>query len=182
MTNSVYIATSLDGFIATTDGGLDWLTEIPNPNNEDYGYAEFMTRMDAIILGRVTFEKVLTFDHWPYEKPTFVLTNSLKSLPAGLNGKAEIINGELRELLGKIHARGYGNLYIDGGRTIQTFIAEDLIDEMIITQIPILLGSGIPLFGFLADSMWFSLQKTEIYGELVKSTYFRRFVRSVNSK
>ncbi len=182
MTNCVYIATSLDGYIATSDGSLDWLTEFPNPNNDDYGYAEFMNRMDAIIMGRGTFEKVLTFDHWPYDKPTFVLSNSLKSLPQELIGKAEILKGELKGLLGKILARGYGNLYIDGGRTIQAFLAEDLIDELIITQIPILLGSGIPLFGFLADAMWFTLHKTEIYGELVQSTYIRKFVRSVSSK
>ena len=90
MSNFVYIASSLDGFIASKDGGLDWLYEIPNPEGSDFGFAEFMCEIDAIVMGRKTFETILTFDTWPYNKPIFVLSNSLKSIQPGLSDKIEI--------------------------------------------------------------------------------------------
>lgn len=174
MTNYVYIATSLDGFIATRNGGIDWLNEIPNPEKSDYGYAEFINRIDAIVMGRNSFEKVLTFDFWPYDKPVFVLSNTLTGLPDTALGKAEVINGDLYELIIILRKRGYDNLYIDGGKTIQNFLEDDLIDEMIITRVPILLGDGIPLFGKLTQGMKFNHTKTEILNNyLVKSHYTR---------
>jgi dihydrofolate reductase len=174
MANYVFIATSLDGFIATKEGGLDWLNEIPNPDQNDYGYNEFKSGIDAIVMGRNTFEKVLTFDFWPYDKPVFVLSNSLKSVPERLAEKAEIINGDLNVLVDKLEKRGLQNLYVDGGRVIQSFLKEDLIDEMVITWVPILLGDGISLFGKLENSLKFSLKKTESFNEtLVQSHYIR---------
>ena len=174
MTNYIYIASSLDGFIATKDGGLDWLNETPNPDQSDYGYAEFNSGIDAIVMGRNTFEKVLTFDSWPYDKPVFVLSNSLDSVPDDIAGKAEIVKGDLRKLIDNLKKRGFQNLYVDGGRVIQSFLEEDLIDEMIITRVPILLGDGIPLFGKLKNSLKFSLKKTESFNEtLVQSHYTR---------
>ncbi|NER96910.1 MAG: dihydrofolate reductase [Symploca sp. SIO1B1] len=174
MTNYVYIATSLDGFIATSNGGLDWLEEIPNPEQSDYGYAEFIKSIDAIVMGRNTFEKVLTFGQWVYVKPVFVLSNSLTKLPEDLLGKAEIIRGDLKEIITQLHQKGYQNLYIDGGRVIQSFLQEDLIDEMIITLIPILLGKGFPLFGELEQQLRFRHKATEIYNNnLVKNHYIR---------
>ena len=174
MTNYVYIASSLDGFIATIDGGLDWLNEIPNPDQSDYGYAEFISGIDAIVMGRNTFEKVLTFDSWPYNKPVFVLSNSLDGVPDEIAGKAEITKGAIRNLVDNLKKRGFQNLYVDGGRVIQSFLEEDLINEMIITRVPILLGDGIPLFGKIKNSLKFSLTKTESFNEtLVKSHYTR---------
>ncbi|MDP6048567.1 MAG: dihydrofolate reductase family protein [Candidatus Bathyarchaeota archaeon] len=174
MVNYVYIAASLDGFIATKDGGLDWLNEIPNPDQTDYRYAEFNSGIDAIVMGRNTFEKVLTFGFWPYDKPVFVLSHTLESVPDDIVGKAEIVKGDLRNLLDKLKKRGLQNLYIDGGRVIQSFLEEDLIDEMIITRVPILLGEGIPLFGKIENSLKFSLKKTEGFNEtLVKNHYIR---------
>jgi dihydrofolate reductase len=174
MTNYVFIATSLDGFIAKIDGGLDWLNEIPNTDKIDYGYAEFMRGIDAIVMGRNTFEKVISFDFWPYDKPVFVLSNSLDNIPNEITGKAEIVKGDLRMLIDMLKKRGFQNLYIDGGRVIQSFLKEDLIDEMIISQVPILLGDGIPLFGKLENSMKFSLKHTESFDEtLVKGHYTR---------
>jgi len=174
MRNYVYIAASLDGFIATKDGGVDWLNEIPDPEQSDYGYAAFMSTIDAIVMGRNTFEKVLTFGAWPYDKPVFILSNNLKDLPDGLTGKARIIKGEIKELLADLHKQGYANLYIDGGATIQKFLKEDLIDELIVTRIPILLGDGIPLFGKLERSLKFIHNETEVYeNDLVKSHYTR---------
>ncbi len=174
MPNYVYLATSLDGYIATSDGGLDWLYAVPNPDNDDYGYADFIEGIDALVMGRKTFEKVLTFDSWPYTKPVFVLSNSLNPLPEVVKNKAEKVSGELSVLVKQLSVKGYSNLYIDGGSTIRSFLAEDLIDEMIITRVPVLLGTGIPLFTQLRGTLTFEHQKTEVLSfALVKSHYIR---------
>ncbi len=174
MSNYVYIATSLDGFIATSDGGLDWLEKLPNPEQSDYGYAEFIDSIDAIVMGRNTFEKVLTFGQWVYSKPVFVLSKSLTNLPQHIFGKAEIVAVEIQELITQLHHKGYKKLYIDGGRVIQSFLQQDLIDEIIITRVPIILGEGMPLFGTLEHQLQFRHKKTEIYNNtLVKSHYIR---------
>lgn len=174
MAVSVYVATSLDGFIADSDGGIDWLTEIPNPEKSDFGFAEFVAGIDAIVLGRKTFETVLGFGSWPYSKPVFVLSNTLDSIPDELVGSAEILSGDVEGLVGQLEKRGYTNLYVDGGRVIQNFLEADLVDEMIITRVPILLGGGIPLFGALARRLEFVYESTEVFnGTLVKSSYTR---------
>ena len=175
MANYIYIATSLDGFIATPDGGVDWLDELPNPDQSDFGYAKLMACVDAIVMGRNTFEKVLTFGTWPYEKPVFVLSSTLKQIPGNLVDTVEIVSGQdLKTLVANLDKRGFRNLYIDGGRTVQSFLAEDLIDELIITTVPVLLGNGIPLFGTLVSKLWFKHQKTEVLNNmLVQSEYIR---------
>jgi len=175
MANIVYIATSLDNFIARKDGSIDWLMEIPNPDNSDYGFLSFMNRIDCIIMGRSTFETVAAFREWPYTKPVFVLSSSLKEVPVELKDVAEIIQGNLRELLASLKTRGMKDLYIDGGKTIQSFLKLDLIDELIITRIPIILGSGIPLFGDMDVEIKFDLISTDVlHGGLVKSSYSRK--------
>ncbi|MGB3692423.1 MAG: dihydrofolate reductase family protein [Spirulinaceae cyanobacterium] len=174
MANYVYIATSLDGFVATKDGGLDWLYDSPNPERSDYGYAEFMSRIDAIVMGRNTFEKILTFDEWPYEKPVFILSNSLSQLPEDMLDKANIVSGDIKKLIEQLHQQGYRNLYVDGGSVIQSFLQEDMIDEIIIARIPILLGEGFPLFGRTEKVLNFRHKRTEIYNNTqVKSHYIR---------
>ena len=174
MANYVYIATSLDGFIATSDGGLDWLMEIPNPDKSDYGFVDFIKGIDALVMGRNTFEKVLSFDEWPYNKPVFVLSNSLMEMPKHVVGKAEIVKGDIKNVINHLNKRGYKNLYIDGGKVIQSFLKEDLIDEMIITKVPVLLGKGIPLFGEIDHSLKFRHTRTEVFNKtLVKSYYVR---------
>ena len=174
MANFVYIATSLDGFIATSDGGLDWLDEIPNPEGSDHGYAEFMSRIDAIVMGRKTFEKVLTFGSWPYDKPVYVLSRSKVSVPKALGTNVEIVNENPKTLVDQLRELGHQNLYIDGGMTIQGFLEEDLIDEMIITRVPVLLGDGFPLFGKLAQRLYFSHERTEILNEMLVKSYYKR--------
>jgi dihydrofolate reductase len=146
MTIFVYIAVSIDGYIAKSDGGIDWLMEISNNDNSDYGFSEFMDGIDAIVMGRNTFEKVLSFGEWPYNKPVFVLTTTLKSVPSGMEKKAEIVNGDIEQIVDMLNERGFQNLYVDGGKVIQSFLEKDLIDEMIITRVSVLLGRGIPLF------------------------------------
>lgn len=126
-------------------------------------------------MGRKTFEQVLTFGAWPYEKPVFVLSHTLSHVPPELEGKAEIISGEVASVVELLNARGMQNLYIDGGATIQSFLQQDLIDEVIVTWVSIVLGSGVPLFGPLDAAMKFSLSKTEKIGEsLVKCHYLRQ--------
>lgn len=175
MSNIVYVGTSLDGYITDKDGGLDWLQYIPNPDNLDLGWADFMDNIDAIVMGRNTFDKVCSFDcPWPYSKPVFVLSNSLTSLPDEYKGKAELINGSISEILKNINRKGYQHLYIDGGSLIQSFLKEDLIDEMIITVVPILIGGGTKLFGDLAKHMKFELLNTEILLNAMVKNHYRR--------
>jgi dihydrofolate reductase len=173
--NYVYIAASMDGYIAATDGGVDWLQELPNPDQDDYGYADFMENVDALVMGRNTFEKVLTFGDWPYEKKVFVLSSTLNEVPEELNGDIEMLSGSLDEVLHHIHSQGFENLYIDGGKVIQSFLSEDRIDDLIITRIPIVLGEGIPLFGELREPIRFVHVDTTVYDNaLVKSHYARK--------
>lgn len=174
--NKVFIATSIDGFIADKKGNIDWLQSVPNPDNNDMGYGEFMSKVDAIIMGRNTFEIVCSFGiDWPYDKPVYVLSNSLKSVPDQLNEKVVLVNGALTDILDNIRAEGHEHLYIDGGKTIQSFLTEDLIDEMIITIIPRLLGEGIPLFTNNKHTLGFKGVSTKIYlNQIIQN----RFVRS----
>lgn len=174
MTNFVYIATSLDGFIATSDGGLDWLDESPNPEENGHGYAKFMSGIDALVMGRKTFEKVLTFGSWPYDKPVYVLSNGKVTIPQALKNKVEVVSGTPQEVIAYLNGRGHQNLYIDGGVTIQGFLKEDLIDEMIITRIPVLLGNGIPLFGRLTQRLNFKHEKTELINESLVTSHYKR--------
>jgi len=176
MSTIVYIASSIDGYIADKNGGLEWLHVIPNPDKLDFGFAEFIRRIDAIIMGRNTFETVCGFEgEWPYTKPVFVLSNSLISVPDKYLEKAEVINGSLNDIINSLQQRGYQELYIDGGITIQNFLQEDLIDEMIITQMPILLGGGSPLFGVLPEHLEFEHIKTEVLlNAMVQSHYQRK--------
>ena len=174
MPNHVFIATSLDGFIAERDGGLDWLTGLPNPDGSDYGFAEFMGRIDAVVMGRATFEAVLGFGVWPYERPVFVLSTTLDGVPTDLAGKAEIVSGDPRSIVAALRERGFEKLYVDGGRTIRGFLEADLIDELIITTVPILLGDGVPLFGGIGRRLAFRHVSTEVLSpELIQSRYVR---------
>ena len=146
MKASVFIGTSLDGFIARTNGDLDWL---PPGGGEEHGYDAFMATVDALVIGRKTYETVLTFDTWPYgEKPVYVL--STRTLAPALPGAVvERLSGPPAEIVAQLAARGVGHVYVDGGITIQGFLQAGLIQRLIITRIPVLLGAGIPLFGAL---------------------------------
>lgn len=149
MQASVFIATSLDGYIARKDGNIDWLIAASNPEDpEDYGYKAFSDTVDCMVMGRGTMEIALSFEAWPYEgKRVIVLSNTLTEVPAELMGKIELYSGSLVALAEKLQTEGCQRLYIDGGKTIQSFLNENLITDMIITQIPILIGEGLPLFG-----------------------------------
>jgi len=175
MANIIYIATSLDGYIARKDGNIDWLMELPNPDKSDYGFSDFMKRIDGLIMGRNTFNLVLKFGQWPYTKPVFVLSKTMKEIPDEMKSKAEPVRGNLNTIVERLNKKGFENLYIDGGKTIQSFLKQDLIDEIIITRIPIILGSGIPLFGEMDLELRFEHVQTEVLNNaLVKSRYLRK--------
>ena len=176
MSNIVYIATSIDGYIAGPNGDLDWLHSIPNPDNHDFGFADFMNRIDAIIMGRNTFETVCGFGgDWPYIKPVFVLSNSLRSISGKFKSKTELVKGDISDIEKQLHQKGYKHFYIDGGVTIQNFLKEDKIDEMIINTVPILLGGGAPLFEYLPELIAFDLVTSEVLlNSMVKNHYRRK--------
>ncbi len=175
MPNIIYLAASIDGYIAREDGNIDWLTEIPNPEKGDYGFAEFMKRVDGMIMGRLTFETVQQFDIWLYSKPVFVLSRSSKKLSGRYSDRVELIYGDLSTILESLKKRNIHTIYVDGGKTIQSFLQEDLIDEMIITRIPILLGKGIPLFIYNPRELKFDHATTETFNNgLVKTRYLRK--------
>ncbi len=149
---SVFIATSLDGFIARSNGDLDWLTGAQSSLTEqDYGYQEFM---DTIVLGRNTFELVLTFDSWPYSgKKVVVLSSRPDAVPPHLVDDVEWLSLPPQHLVERLASQGATHLYVDGGKAIQGFMNAGLIDELTITRVPILIGTGVPLFGPLSHDV-----------------------------
>lgn len=171
--NQVFIATSMDGYIADKDGGIDFLDTIPEINTIDSGYEAFTANIDALVMGRTTFETVCGFDiEWPYKKPVYVLSNSLREIPDKYKGQVYLVKGKLTDVLEEIHSRGHKHLYIDGGRTIQNFLKEDLIDRMVITVIPVVLGDGIPLFGDQPNPLRFDCVESKIFLDKIVQNHF----------
>ncbi len=144
----VFIAASLDGFIARCDGDVQWLDKFVGPE-DDHGYDTFMAAMDGIVMGRGTFEKAITFPDWPFEKTTVVLSKSLSpsDVPAAIAHKVRISQLPPTELMKELRSQGWQRAYVDGGRVIQSFLNDNLIADLILTRAPVLLGEGIPLFG-----------------------------------
>lgn len=146
---SVFIAASIDGFIARPDGDIEWLHR---PEYESSGlngitYENFIATVDALVMGRKTLEKVLSFPEWPYEgTPVIALSHKTLEIPVHLQGKVEVLAADVSTLVELLAERGMKHLYIDGGQTIQAFLDAGLLNELIITRIPILLGQGVPLF------------------------------------
>ena len=153
---SVYAGTSLDGFIARADGNIDWLNEANTlvPDGEDCGYAAFMSTVDALVMGRATFEQVITFGAWPYgATPVFVLSSKPLELPDHVPDTVEQAAGSPAALLRHFDEKGFDHLYIDGGNTVQRFLAAGCVDEITLTLIPVVIGSGISLFADLPDDL-----------------------------
>jgi dihydrofolate reductase len=167
---SVFIGTSVDGFIARLNGDLDFL---PADGGEPHGYAEFMASVDALVIGRKTFETVLAFPAWPYgDKRVVVLSNRPLDLSAVREGIVEQMAGPPAEIVAKLAASGAQHLYIDGGITIQGFLRAGLVQRLIITRVPVLIGEGIPLFGALPRDLRLRHIATQHYPSgLVKSEY-----------
>ncbi len=171
---SVFIATSLDGFIARENGAIDWL---PAPGGEagaeDYGYAAFMESVDTVVMGRKTYETALGFDPWPHaSKPVVVLSSGPVTIPEAIAGAVESMSGTPAAIVRRLSERGAKHLYVDGGRTIQGFLEAGLIQQLIITRIPVLIGRGIPLFGPVAHDIRLRHVETRGFPDgLVQSRY-----------
>ena len=170
MTVSVFVGTSVDGFIARLNGALDFL---PEGGGEPHGYTEFIASVDAIVIGRKTFETVLAFKTWPYgDKRVVVLSSRPVDLSAVRGGVVEQMGGPPAEIVAKLAAGGAHHLYVDGGVTIQRFLRAGLIQRLIITRVPLLIGEGIPLFGTLPRDLRLRHVATQHYPSgLVKSEY-----------
>jgi dihydrofolate reductase len=170
MTVSVFIGTSVDGFIARSNGDLDFL---PPGGGEPHGYGEFIGSVDVLVIGRKTFETVLKFPKWPYgDKRVVVLSNRPIDLSAVRGGVVEQMGGPPTEIVSKLAAKGVRHVYVDGGVTIQNFLRAGLIQHLIITRVPVLIGEGIPLFGTLPRDIRLRHVATQHYPSgLVKSEY-----------
>ncbi|MEQ8855859.1 dihydrofolate reductase family protein [Gimesia sp.] len=176
MHGRVFIAVSLDGFIARKDGSLDWLPGSDGAGDqpaEDFGYQQFMNGIDVLVMGRHTFETVLSFGTWSYgDKRVIVLSSQSISLPDDLPASVEVRNSSPTQLFQDLTAEDLHNAYIDGGITIQRFLAAGLIDELIITRIPTLIGEGLPLFGKLAQDIPLQHRETRSFENgFVQSRY-----------
>lgn len=146
---SVFIAASIDGFIARPNGDIEWLhlPEYETAKLNGVTYERFIATVDALVMGRKTLEKILSFPEWPYEgTPVIALSRQPLQIHAHLEGKVELMAGDVTSLVATLAERGMKHLYIDGGQTIQAFLEAGLVNELIITRIPVLLGQGIPLF------------------------------------
>lgn len=164
--SSVFVATSLDGFIARPDGSIDWLDEANAlmPSGEDCGYGVFMQSIDVVVMGRHTFEQVLTFDAWPYgEKRVVVLSSRKVDIPATLSAAVSASSEAPALLVERLSAEGAKHLYVDGGITIQRFLAAGLIDDITVTLIPVLLGRGRPLFGPAEQDLHLALVGSRVF-------------------
>jgi dihydrofolate reductase len=170
MTASVFIGTSVDGFIARPNDDLDFL---PADGGEPHGYNEFIASVDAIVIGRKTFEKVLTFGDWPYgDKRVVILSSRPIDLSVVRGGVVEQMAGQPAEIVAQLAARGVHHLYVDGGVTIQRFLRAGAIQRLIITRVPVLIGEGVPLFGALPHDIRLRHIATRHYPSgLVQSEY-----------
>lgn len=175
MKASVYIATSLDGFIARKDGSLDWLDESNKyvPEGEDCGFQTFFDSVDTLIMGRKTFEKVMSFGQWPYgNTPVVILSRNPMTFPLHIPDTVSHSSEQPGPLLDRLSGEGVTHVYIDGGATIQSFLSYNLIDEVTITTIPALLGEGITLFGTLEKDIHLTHVHTKAYDfGFVQTTY-----------
>jgi dihydrofolate reductase len=175
VTNIIYIATSLDGFIADANGKVDWLESVPVPEGDDLGFSGFIANIDAVVMGRVTFETLIGFGlGWHYGVPGIILSSTMTSAPKEFAEYVTFASGSPREIVDLAKGMGYPNLYVDGGVTVQRFLRDDLIDELIISEIPVLLGDGVRLFGELDQQLDFELVGTEVLVDQIVKKHYRR--------
>jgi dihydrofolate reductase len=172
-TGHVFIAASLDGFIAREDGDIDWLTEFAS-TGEDTGYDAFMGSIDGLVMGRGTFEKALTFEVWPFKKPVIVLSRTLSQahLAEAVREKVRISAAPPAELLAMLGREGCRRVYVDGDKVIHSFLQEDLIEDFVVTRVPVILGGGLPLFGSSGREIKLDhIETTSFRSGLVQSRY-----------
>lgn len=171
----LYIAASLDGYIARPDGDLDWLVQYPAPAGAEYGYQDFTDSVDTIIMGNGTYQEILTMNiDWPYkDKSTYVLSRYTTNLPPKEN--VVYITDNVIEAIHQIkHQKGKDIWLMGGGQTITLLLNHDLVDEMQICYIPLILGEGIPLFpNKPKESQWKLMGSTAYDSGILKVDYRR---------
>jgi len=167
---SGFIGTSVDGFIARPNGDLDFL---PPGGGEPHGYNEFIASVDVIVIGRKTFDTVLSFPEWPYgKKPVVVLSHGKLDFSRIRGAVVEQMSGAPAEIVSSLALRGFQHAYIDGGITLQAFLRAGLIQRLTITRVPVLIGDGVPLFGALPQDIQLRHIATQSYKSgLVKTEY-----------
>ena len=173
MKTKVFIGTSLDGFIARKNGNFEWLSRFANEEVVN-DYKEFLKGIDAILIGRNTYETVIRFAEWPYEQKVFVVSKSIKQVPEKLRKNVTVLAMEPAEILHYLSAEGFSDIYVDGGKLIQSFLKKDLIDEIAISKAPVLIGNGIPLFADLDIDLQFKHIKTHVYSNGLVRSYYER--------
>lgn len=170
----VFVGVSLDGCIARADGSIDWLDAMNArvPPGEDLGFGEFMRGVDAIVMGRATFETVMRFPEWPYGVlPIVVLSRTWENLPVDAPNTVSLSHESPRVLVERLSAQGVRRIYVDGGATVQSFLADGLIDEMTITTLPILIGAGRRLFGATQSDVLLEHASTKVRCGFVQTTW-----------
>ena len=163
---SAYFAASLDGFIAKDDGSIDWLNNATaaTPNGEDYGFQSFMDTVDTLVVGRKTFEQVLTFGQWAYgDTPVVVLSHRPLSFSAEVPESVSHSSESIVALCDRLASNGVEHIYVDGGATIQGFLAAGLLNEITVTVIPAILGGGISPFSQLDTEVALTMLHAEVF-------------------
>jgi dihydrofolate reductase len=177
-TTVVYIATSLDGYISREDGSIDWLVPFEDAQALQR-FESFLSTVNAVVMGRNTFLHVLSFGQWPYhEIPVYVLSKSLNKLSESSPLTIHLRNCSPGELLAELSSTNFRRIYVDGGRTIIGFFDEDLIDELTITRIPIILGSGRTLFGPVPYDLKYQHVSTKVFPTGIVQTKYVRTSRT----
>lgn len=164
---------SIDGFISTPDGGVEWLDDFDPPENENYGYPEFYSSLDTTIMGRKTYEKVLSFKiPWPYaDKVNYVCSKN----PAWKDNKDVVFEADPVTLVNRLKSSPGKNIWIVGGGALNTILlANDLVDKMILSIIPVVLGSGIKQFNTMDMIKKFKLNKSESFSNGVIILHYQR--------
>lgn len=173
ITGHVFIATSVDGYIARADGDIGWLLERDDPA-EDHGYGDFIADKDVIVMGRGSYEKVLSLDTWPYELPVLVLSRKLTGTPVpdSLQGKVRFSSLTPSQTMDELANQNVRKVYVDGGELVHSFLQDGLIEDMVITTVPVMIGAGRSLFGALPQDIKLALVSSRSFPSgLVQSTY-----------
>jgi dihydrofolate reductase len=161
MRTSVFVGVSVDGFIARKDNRLDFLYQKPDVDN---GYDDFMATVDALVIGRGTFEFVRSLKEWPYgNRPVIVLSRNPRRVKVPMGTNCEVISAPPKQVLARLAKRGVKHVYVDGGKTIQGFLRAGLVQRMVITRVPVLIGKGIPLFGSIPHDIRLKHVKTRTF-------------------
>ncbi len=175
----LYIASTLDGYIAKPDGNIDWLTSLPYPENSDYGYSDLISSIEATIMGRTTYEDILNMDmEWPYAG----LNSYIVTRNPGYQTQTETTftaGSDIEKLANDLKAKATKDIWlIGGGQLISAFLEKDLVDQMILTLVPLNLGEGIRLFPGKTPEVHWKLSQVEQFSTgLVNLTYDRNRVK-----